>query len=73
MTTPTGLMRTWWRKSYKSMEKGMGGNMQLSKSGIVGNESKISETAGDQETPGPVQELIKVLTAALQAERKKIP
>ena len=45
----------------------------LSKSGIVGNESKISEAAGDQETPGPVQELIKVLTAALQAERKKIP
>ena len=45
----------------------------LSKSGIVGNEPKISKAAGDQETPGPVQELIKVLTAALQADRKKIP
>ena len=45
----------------------------LSKSGIVGNEPKISKATGDQETPGPVQELIKVLTAALQAERKKIP
>ena len=45
----------------------------LSKSGIVGNEPKISEAASDQETPGPVQELIKVLTAALQAERKRIP
>ena len=45
----------------------------LSKSGIIGNDSKINEAASDQETPGPVQELIKVLTAALQAERKKIP
>ena len=45
----------------------------LSKSGIVGHEPKMSETAGDQEAPGPVQELIKVLTAALQADRKKIP
>ena len=45
----------------------------LSKSGIVDNEPKMSETAGNQETPGPVQELIKVLTAALQADRKKIP
>ena len=45
----------------------------LSKSGIVDNEPKISETAGNQETPGPVQELIKVLTAALQTDRKRIP
>ena len=45
----------------------------LSKSGIVGNEPKISEAVGGQETPGPVQELIKVLTAALQTDRKKIP
>ena len=45
----------------------------LSKSGIVGNEPKMSETAGDQEAPGMVQELIKVLTAALQEDRKKIP
>ena len=44
----------------------------LSKSGIVGSEPKISEAASDQETPGLVQELIKVLTAALQAERKRI-
>ena len=45
----------------------------LSKSGIIGNEPKISEATGDQETSGLVHELIKVLTAALQAERKKIP
>ena len=37
------------------------------------NEPKMSETAGNQETPGPVQELIKVLTAALQTDRKRIP
>ena len=36
----------------------------LSKSGIVDNEPKISETADNQEVPGRVQELIKVLTAA---------
>ena len=45
----------------------------LSKSGIISNEPKISEATSDQETSGPVHELIKVLTAALQAERKKIP
>ena len=45
----------------------------LSKSGIVDNEPKISETAGNQETPGPVQELLKVLMAALQTDRKRIP
>ena len=45
----------------------------LSKSGIVDNEHKMSDTAGSQETPGPVQELIKVLTAALQTDRRKIP
>ena len=45
----------------------------LSKSGIIGIEPKISEATGHQETSGPVQELIKVLTAALQAEGKKIP
>ena len=45
----------------------------LSKSGIVDNEPKMSETAGNQEMPGPVQELIKVLTAALQTDRKKVP
>ena len=45
----------------------------LSKSGIMDNEPKMSETAGNQETAGPVQELIKVLTGALQMDRKKIP
>ena len=45
----------------------------LSKSGIVGNEPKVSEAVGGQETLGPVQELIKVLTAALQANLKKMP
>ena len=29
----------------------------------------MSETAGNQETPGSVQELIKVLTAALQTNK----
>ena len=43
----------------------------LSKSGITGIEPKISEATSHQETSGPVQELIKVLTAALQAEGKK--
>ena len=37
------------------------------------NEPKTSNTAVSQDTPSPVQELIKVLTAALQTDRKKIP
>ena len=45
----------------------------LSKSGIVDNEPQTSYTAGSQNTPSPVQELIKVLMAALQADKKKIP
>ena len=45
----------------------------LSKSGIVDNEPKMSETASNQETHSPVQELVKVLMAALQTDRKKIP
>ena len=45
----------------------------LSKSGIVDNEPKTSDTAVSQDTPSPVQELIKVLMAALQTDRKKIP
>ena len=45
----------------------------LSKSGIVDNEPKMSDTAVSQDTPSPVQELIKVLMAALQTDRKKIP
>ena len=40
----------------------------LSTSGITDNEPKMSDTAGSQETPGPVQELIKVLMAALQTK-----
>ena len=45
----------------------------LNKSGIIDNEPKMSDPAGSQDTPGPVQELIKVLMAALQTDRKKIP
>ena len=45
----------------------------LSKSGIMDNEPKTSDTASSQDMPDPVQELIKVLTAALQTDRKKIP
>ena len=43
----------------------------LSKSGIIDNEPKLCNTAGSPDTPGPVQELIKVLMAALQMDRKK--
>ena len=45
----------------------------LSKSGIVENESKLSDTAGSLDTPSPLQELIKVLTVALQTDWKEIP
>ena len=45
----------------------------LSKSGIIDNEPKLSDTAGSPDTPSPVQELIKVLTVALQTDRKKTP
>ena len=44
----------------------------VSKSGIIDNEPKMSDIVS-QETPSPVQELIKVLTAALQTDRKKVP
>ena len=72
MTAPTGPMRTWGVKVIEINGERSGRQHTLSKSGIVGNEPKISKATGDQKTPGPVQELIKVLTAALQAERKKI-
>ena len=45
----------------------------LSKSGIIHNEPRMSDTAVSQDTPSPVQELIKVLMAALQTDKKKIP
>ena len=46
----------------------------LSKSGIIENEPKMSDTAAvSQDTPSPVQELIKVLTAVLQTDKKKVP
>ena len=45
----------------------------LSKSGIVDNEPKTSDTAVSQDTPSPVQELIKVLMVALQTDGKRIP
>ena len=44
----------------------------VSKSRIIDNEPKMSDI-GSQETPSPVQELIKVLTAALQTDKKKVP
>ena len=44
----------------------------VSKSGIIDNEPKMSDTVS-QDTPSPVQELIKVLTAALQTDKKKVP
>ena len=45
----------------------------LSKSRIIDNEPKTSDTTVSQDTPSPVQELIKVLMAALQTDRKKVP
>ena len=45
----------------------------LSRSGIIDNEPKASDTAVSQDTPSPVQELIKVLMVALQADQKKSP
>ena len=44
----------------------------VSKSGIIDNEPKMSDTVS-QETPSPIQELIKVLMAALQTDKKKVP
>ena len=44
----------------------------VGKSGIIDNEPKMSDTAVSQDTPSPVQELIKVLMAALQTDRKKV-
>ena len=43
----------------------------VSKSGIIDNEPKMSDTVS-QDTPSPVQELIKVLMAALQTDKKKV-
>ena len=42
----------------------------VSKSRIIDNEPKTSDIVS-QETPSPVQELIKVLTVALQTDKKK--
>ena len=45
----------------------------LSKSGIIDNEPKLCNTTDSPDTSGPVQELIKVLTVALQMDQKEIP
>ena len=37
----------------------------LSKSGIIDNEPKTSDTAGSQDIPGPVQELIKSINSSI--------
>ena len=44
----------------------------VSKSRIIDNEPKMSDTVS-QDTPSPVQELIKVLMAVLQTDKKKVP
>ena len=44
----------------------------VSKSRIIDNEPKTCDTV-HQETPSPVQDLIKVLTAAMQTDMKKAP
>ena len=43
----------------------------VSKSGIIDDEPKSSDTVS-QDTPSPIQELIKVLMAALQTDKKKV-
>ena len=43
----------------------------FSKSRIINNEPKLCKPVGSPNTSGPVQELIKVLTAALQTDRKE--
>ena len=45
----------------------------LSKSEVVENEPKTTNLADSQDPPSPVQEFIKVLTVALQTDRKKTP
>ena len=42
------------------------------KSGIIDREPQTNDIVS-QEMPDPVQELVKVLTAALQTEKKKAP
>ena len=44
----------------------------LSKSRIIDDEPKLSDTVS-QDTPSPIQELIKVLMTALQTDKKKVP
>ena len=44
----------------------------VSKSGIINDEPKLSD-AVSQDTPNPIQELIKVLMAMLQTDKKKVP
>ena len=44
----------------------------VSKSRIINNEPKTSDTVS-QDTPSSVQELIKVLMAALQTDKKRVP
>ena len=43
----------------------------FSKSKIIDNEPKLCDPAGSPNTSGPVQELIKVLTVALQTDWKE--
>ena len=43
----------------------------LSKSGIINNKPKLCDPVGSPNTSGPVQELIKVLTVALQTDQKE--
>ena len=44
----------------------------VSKSRIIDNEPKLGDTVS-QDTPSPIQELINVLMAALQTDKKKVP
>ena len=44
----------------------------VSKSGIIKNELKLGDAAS-QDTPSPIQELINMLMAALQTDKKKVP
>ena len=63
-------MRTWLKRSYRLMGKNGRQNV-FSKSRIIDNEPKLCKPVGSPDTSGLVQELIKVLTAALQTDWKE--
>ena len=72
MTIPTKTYEDLVEKVIQINGKKSGRQNVVSKSGIIDNEPKMSDRVS-QETPSLVQELIKVLMAALQTDKKKAP